>query len=191
MDNWPEGPRWALVYGGNTYVIYLVLPVLVGGIRRCVLMSSGIGYIDDIRCPFPALLLFMVLTAQMSPQNLATTLNIEPLGYIIISDEPGGHNQGDIAAEPTLCTTRVLYLNTVLDPSGRLPFSRLPPDNRLYHSSDDHDLDGNGPTFSLQHLVSSLGRSIWWKPIYNLPGSPHRGTVEHHVLAGALGVDDE
>ncbi|CAG8532422.1 4215_t:CDS:2, partial [Acaulospora colombiana] len=156
MDNWPEGPRWALVYGGNTYVIYLMLPVLVDGIRRCVLMSSGVGYIDDTRCPFPALLLFMTLTAQMSPQNLARTLNIEqPLGYTIISDELGGDSQGvsNPLEAPALCTTRVVYLTTDLDPSGRLPFSRLPLD-RLHDSSNGHDLDGNSPTFLLQHLAS-------------------------------------
>jgi hypothetical protein len=108
MDNWPQGPRWALVYGGNSYIIYLVLPVLVGSTRRCTLISSGVLYIDDVNCPFPAILLFMVLSAQMTHEDLAATLSIElPLGSKIVSpDATNEADQSEVVSRPGIfpCT---------------------------------------------------------------------------------------
>jgi hypothetical protein len=77
MDDWDEVPRWAMIYGGNKYIIYLVLPILVGGMRRCALVSSGVLYIDDIRCPFTAIMLYMLLSADMPHERLAWMLDIK------------------------------------------------------------------------------------------------------------------
>ncbi|PVF97125.1 hypothetical protein CPB86DRAFT_466516 [Serendipita vermifera] len=82
MDGCGQGPRWAMLYQGNDYIIYLVLPVLAENTRRCTLISSGVLSIDDSRCPFLAVMLFMLLSAHKSHQELCTMLNIKPPRYI-------------------------------------------------------------------------------------------------------------
>jgi hypothetical protein len=76
MDDWDEVPRWAMIYGGNNYTIYLVLPVLLGSTRRYTLVSSGVLNIDDTKCPFFALMLYMLLSADMPVDHLAKALDI-------------------------------------------------------------------------------------------------------------------
>jgi hypothetical protein len=84
MDDYAEGPHWAMIYGGNNYIIYLVLPVLVGGTRRCTLVSSGVLYIDDTQCPFFALMLYMLLSADLPHEALVAALDIKFSSDIVV-----------------------------------------------------------------------------------------------------------
>ncbi|PVF99815.1 hypothetical protein CPB86DRAFT_261685 [Serendipita vermifera] len=91
MEECDEKPRWAMIYGGNSYVIYLVLPVLVGNTRRCALVSSGILHIDDTGSPFIAIMLYMLLSSDMSHESISKTLDIKPpVGGLITASNQNG-----------------------------------------------------------------------------------------------------
>jgi hypothetical protein len=77
MDDWTNSPRWALVYGLNTYIIYLVLPVVVNNQRRCSFISSGSLSIDDMEQPYVALMFYMMLSSYMTHEELVETLGVE------------------------------------------------------------------------------------------------------------------
>jgi hypothetical protein len=86
MDDWDKRPRWALIYGGNSYIVYLVLPILVGSTRRCTLISSGVLYIDDTECPFAALMSYILLSADTPHEQLAMLLNIKIPPEIVLAE---------------------------------------------------------------------------------------------------------
>jgi hypothetical protein len=90
MDNWANSPRWALVYGLNSYIIYLVLPVVVDNQRRCSFISSDVLCIDDVEQPYFALLFYMMISSYMTHEKLVETLGAEiPSGCKLGSpDEP-------------------------------------------------------------------------------------------------------
>jgi hypothetical protein len=54
----------------------------------------------------------------------------------------------------TLFTTRVIYFSTPLDPSRRLPFTRLPHDHGWDKADHGHISNDNSPSFILQHVAS-------------------------------------
>jgi hypothetical protein len=77
MDDWTNSPRWALVYGLNSYIIYLVLPVMVGNQRRCSFISSGALSIDDMEHPYFALMFYMMLCSYTTLEELVETLGVK------------------------------------------------------------------------------------------------------------------
>jgi hypothetical protein len=77
MDEWAKGPRWALVYGLNSYIIYLVLPVMVGNKKRCSFISSGALSIDDMEHPYFALMFYMMLSSYTTHEELVEILGVE------------------------------------------------------------------------------------------------------------------
>ncbi|PVF99814.1 hypothetical protein CPB86DRAFT_783192 [Serendipita vermifera] len=76
MDPSGSESRWGLVYSGNHYIIFLVIPIIVGNLRRCEVVSSNILTINDKRRPYIALMLYMLLSSYQSHQELATSLQV-------------------------------------------------------------------------------------------------------------------
>jgi hypothetical protein len=104
MDNWANSPRWALVYGLHTYIIYLVLPVVVDNQRRCSFISSGALSVYDVQQPYFALLLYMMLSSYMTHEELVKTLGVKlPSGcHLGLPDEPKEVYTGKISKESVL-----------------------------------------------------------------------------------------
>jgi hypothetical protein len=112
MDDCAEGPHWAMVYGGNTYVLYLILPTLVDNTRRCTLISSGILDVEDTQCPFFAIMLYMLLSANMPHKDLAIALGINPPSEIIVADPNGADEmRGDISPRSNSVDCKSTHLN--------------------------------------------------------------------------------
>lgn len=167
MDNWPQGPRWAIAHGGNDYVIYLVLPVLVGNTRRCILMPSGVLSIDDTKCLFPALLLYMTLSARLTLDGLLMALNIElPRGCSRVPfNDFAGKETADIVPQLgtfdplALSTAQHVYLSTPLNPSRQICAVRLSLDrpDEISHGQPN----GNSPSLMLQHYTSGYFNAVY------------------------------
>ncbi|CAG8554805.1 2813_t:CDS:2, partial [Acaulospora colombiana] len=157
MDECEEKPRWAMIYGGNNYVIYLVLPVLVGSTRRCVLVSSGALSIDDTETPFVSIMMYMLLSSDMSHESIAKTLGIEPIaGVLITASNQIGELNGN-ASEPA--PVDFIYISSTLDPSAQLPFTRLPSD--LKPTEDSHYGNEDSLNILLQYRIAGLASIVY------------------------------
>jgi hypothetical protein len=79
-------PRWAIVHGGNEYVLLFILPDRKGGKDRRAIVSSGVLKIGSAREPFLALLTYMILSYDYSDEELERALGIP--AYCSSSPEP-------------------------------------------------------------------------------------------------------
>ncbi|CAG8717117.1 14286_t:CDS:2, partial [Acaulospora colombiana] len=166
MDDWANAPRWALVYGGNIYVLYLVIPMLVGQQRRCSFISSGSLSLDDWNEPYFALMLYMMTSSHMTHEQLLQTLRIEvPSEYKLASPNQANDASTETAStrsiqNNSLSTIQTVYLSTPLGPPAGFPFHRL-LDNGRYITSRKSRSRRNIPALSLQHVVTETTSIVY------------------------------
>ncbi|PVF98078.1 hypothetical protein CPB86DRAFT_393085 [Serendipita vermifera] len=165
MDNWAKCPQWGLVYGGNIYIIYLILPVMVGNQRRCSFISSGPLYIDDRKYPYFPLMLYMMTSSHMTHDELVATLGVViPSGCRLKSPKESNKAYPEPVftkgcSSYSLSTAQVVYFTTSLDPSTRLPFRRLSFDDQIInHGPRPNRAD---PTFLLEHVITGTASIVY------------------------------
>jgi hypothetical protein len=86
MDDPNHVPHWAILYGGNEFIIFLVVPILLNDHPRCILISSSVIAINDKVTPFFHLLLLTIITndqytqTQLISRLLPPTFELLPQG---------------------------------------------------------------------------------------------------------------
>lgn len=84
MDDANHIPHWAILYGGNEFIVFFIIPVTVDDHPRCIFVSSASINITDAQTPLFHLLVLMMLTNlhytqtrlvdELSLQNMVTNV---------------------------------------------------------------------------------------------------------------------
>jgi hypothetical protein len=69
MDDANHIPQWSVLYGGNEFILFLIIPVVVDDHPRCILISSSVIDIRSAETPLFHLLLLMILTNKFYTQT--------------------------------------------------------------------------------------------------------------------------
>ncbi|CAG8669612.1 14144_t:CDS:2, partial [Acaulospora colombiana] len=177
MEDWGKGPRWAIIYGGNLYILYLVVPVVVGNTKRCLFISSGVLPIDSTEHPYLALKLYMMLSSRIPREDLMTLLGVQaPLGSTIqLSTELCGTSVGGDCAESKP------FDPTSPDPSTEVLLDRLM--NGEQSDVNDHGSHSELLKFLLQPLGTGSTSTIYrsGKAVFKVSGLKHEADIENEA----------